>query len=74
MPFRTLDGFHPIELKRIEKYLEGEDVDLHSFDIGDELKKISTHPLYRELVNDFDVYPKDNPVRLVLGEYSKNNW
>lgn len=70
MPFRTLDGFHPIEMKRLEKYLEGEDIDLKSFDIDGELQKISVHPIYRELVNDYDVYPKDSPVRIVLGKLS----
>ena len=65
MPFRSLVGFHPVELKRVAKYLDNEDVDLNAFDINGELSKVSSHPLYKELENGFDVYPKFKPIRLV---------
>lgn len=66
MPFRSLRGFLPIELKRVEKYLQNEDVDLNSFDVNGDLDKVASHPLYKELENGFDVYPKSKPIRMVI--------
>ena len=67
MPHRVLVGFTQGERKRLETYLEEENVDLEHFDLHGVLKKIHKHKYYAEMDNYFIEHPRKNPINMSIG-------
>ena len=83
MPHRVLVGFSNGERKRLQNYLEEENVELDSFDLHGVLKAIKKHKVsvnswkmilyyfqyYAEMDNYYIEHPRKNPVNMSIGKF-----
>ena len=67
MPHRVLVGFTQGERKRLQTYLEDENVELDHFDVHGDLAKIKRHKYYAEMDNYYIEHPRTNPVNMSIG-------